>query len=207
MSSHHIIREKQEPALIFHDLNQLNYEYLGQLLEWSPTILVLEECLSEVLSLGIKIDYALVQKGNQSGLSAHEHQDHLKYIKAETVSLTEAVRSLVDEEYESVNIIGADIKLSDHAAISELKGLKDLSIIRGKERCILHRHDAYSKWYNEGEAIQIVSLYAKTTFSTTGFNDDLNNDIIDDQHKLVTQSNGLITIKTSGEPCFIIEML
>ncbi|RZK41505.1 MAG: thiamine pyrophosphokinase, partial [Pedobacter sp.] len=40
MSSHHIVREKQEPALYIHQLGNFDEEKLGQLLEWSPTVLV-----------------------------------------------------------------------------------------------------------------------------------------------------------------------
>ena len=40
MSSHHIVKEKQEPALYIHQLGDFNEEFLGQLLEWSPTVIV-----------------------------------------------------------------------------------------------------------------------------------------------------------------------
>jgi hypothetical protein len=40
MSSHHIVKEKQEPALYIHHFGNFDEEYLGQLLEWSPTLLV-----------------------------------------------------------------------------------------------------------------------------------------------------------------------
>ena len=40
MSSHHIVREKQEPALLVLGLDDFPDELLGQLLEWSPTVIV-----------------------------------------------------------------------------------------------------------------------------------------------------------------------
>ena len=42
MSSHHIVREKQEPALLVLGLNNFSTELLGQLLEWNPTVITTE---------------------------------------------------------------------------------------------------------------------------------------------------------------------
>ncbi|HYG16495.1 MAG TPA: thiamine diphosphokinase, partial [Bacteroidia bacterium] len=41
MSSHHFVKEKQEPALIIANGEACSRELLGQLLEWQPTVMVL----------------------------------------------------------------------------------------------------------------------------------------------------------------------
>ena len=56
MSSHHIVREKQEPALIIANGEACSEDLLGQLLEWSPFVLVLDGAIDRVLNRGIKID-------------------------------------------------------------------------------------------------------------------------------------------------------
>ena len=56
MSSHHIVREKQEPALIIANGEACSDELLGQLLEWSPFVVVLDGALDRVLHRQIKID-------------------------------------------------------------------------------------------------------------------------------------------------------
>lgn len=56
MSSHHIVREKQEPALFILDFDGFDEEYFGQLLEWSPTLVVSEDCYEKIARMGIKID-------------------------------------------------------------------------------------------------------------------------------------------------------
>ena len=56
MSSHHIVREKQEPALYIHQIGDFNEEYLGQLLEWSPTLIVNGAIYEKIVSLGLKVD-------------------------------------------------------------------------------------------------------------------------------------------------------
>ena len=59
MSSHHIVRDDQEPALIIANGLACNTELLGQLLEWSPLVIVLDAAIERVLDLGIKVDVLL----------------------------------------------------------------------------------------------------------------------------------------------------
>jgi len=59
MSSHHIVRDDQEPALIIANGAECSMELLGQLLEWSPVVIVLDNAIDRVLQLDIKIDVLL----------------------------------------------------------------------------------------------------------------------------------------------------
>lgn len=56
MSSHHVVTEQQEPALIIADARNASLEYIQPLLEWSPTIFVLQGSIDIVLNWGIKMD-------------------------------------------------------------------------------------------------------------------------------------------------------
>src|SRR6476661_5615834 len=101
MSSHHIIREKQEPALLILSIAGFDEEYLGQLLEWSPTIIVKADIYEEIVSLGIKIDAIITSEHNYPNL-----QEHTKIIYSGTEEpINAALKYLVAEEYPSVNII------------------------------------------------------------------------------------------------------
>ena len=59
MSSHHIVRDDQEPALIIANGASCSFELLGQLLEWSPIVIVLDNAIDRVLQLDIKVDVLL----------------------------------------------------------------------------------------------------------------------------------------------------
>ncbi|MCC5928929.1 MAG: hypothetical protein JJU28_06760 [Cyclobacteriaceae bacterium] len=60
MSSHHIVREHQEPTLIiWNGLNSLPSETLEGLLEWSPMIIVNGPMLEPAIRRGIKLDVVL----------------------------------------------------------------------------------------------------------------------------------------------------
>ena len=59
MSSHHIVRDEQEPALLIDDPFALQLDFIELLLEWSPTVVVTANALDEVLHWGIKIDVVI----------------------------------------------------------------------------------------------------------------------------------------------------
>lgn len=107
MSSHHIIREKQEPALYIHQLAGFNEEYLGQLLEWSPTLIVNAEEYEKVISLGLKVD-AIVHSGDQIF-----SQENTKIIQAREDAMDAALDYLIAEKYPAVNVIAGKSNLRE----------------------------------------------------------------------------------------------
>src|SRR5215813_9382895 len=68
MSSHHIVRENQEPALFIADIDSISEEYLNQLLEWSPTLITTAEQYPILKSREIKVDVVLDNEGLASDL-------------------------------------------------------------------------------------------------------------------------------------------
>jgi hypothetical protein len=64
MSSHHFVREGQEPALLI--LDPVGFELAGPFLEWAPVVLVSEIALDDVLSWGIKLDAVLVSREREA---------------------------------------------------------------------------------------------------------------------------------------------
>ncbi|WP_442589730.1 thiamine pyrophosphokinase [Pedobacter sp. AW31-3R] len=107
MSSHHIVKEKQEPALYIHDLGSFDEEYLGQLLEWSPTLVVNGNIYEKVISLGLKVDIVL---NNADGMV---FQENTKSIIGPGDDYNTVLNYLVSEKYPAVNIIDTEKKISD----------------------------------------------------------------------------------------------
>lgn len=107
MSSHHIVREKQEPALYIHQLGAFNEEYLGQLLEWSPTLIVNHALYEKVTSMGLKVDAVV----NSSGLLAV--QENTRIIEVATEELDAVLDFLIAEQYQAVNIIDVESNLRE----------------------------------------------------------------------------------------------
>jgi hypothetical protein len=107
MSSHHIVKEKQEPALYIHQLGDFDTEYLGQLLEWSPTLIVNASEYEKIISLGLKVDLVL------NGIDGTFSQEHTRTIMGPGDDFNTALNYLISEKYPAVNVIAAENKLKD----------------------------------------------------------------------------------------------
>ena len=109
MSSHHIVREKQEPALLVLGLDSFSTELLGQLLEWSPTVIATPHTAEMLDNYGIKIDWVVADSWDAS------IQSDIKQMPPGNDSPTEtSLKYLVTHGYSSVNIVTDDLDLKDY---------------------------------------------------------------------------------------------
>jgi thiamine pyrophosphokinase len=150
MSSHHIVREKQEPALLILDLADFDEEYLGQLLEWSPTILVTDETAEKLYSLGIKFDVLLTQTESTF------LQESLRVIKVEEDALKTGLQFLISEKYPAVNIIAGKRSMADFLVFADQITL----VVFSNNRKIYPVSSGFSKWKAAGEMIYIDKIPA-----------------------------------------------
>ncbi len=149
MSSHHIVREKQEPALLIMSLEGFNQENLGQLLEWSPTILVNEDVYEAADSLGIKIDGIISSEVSVS----IPLQPGTFVIHTENAPLEDALKYLAGEQYHSVNIITTSFHIKDYALFADHINLVILTPLKR----IFPVKSGFSKWKVANEHIEILS--------------------------------------------------
>jgi hypothetical protein len=106
MSSHHFVKEGQEPALFI--LDPLPFQLAGPLLEWAPLVIVSENALEEVLQWGIKIDVVLAADSRvervKPGLSVQAPVKILSYRPGES-PMMKALSFLLSSKQTAVNII------------------------------------------------------------------------------------------------------
>jgi len=159
MSSHHIVREKQEPALLILQIDHFDEEYLGQLLEWSPTILVSATEVDKVLSLGIKIDAIFTKDLNDLN-----SQEHVKLLPAGNDVLESALKYLVAEGYPAVNIITNHFQAKEYLFYVDLIDL----VIFNNDKKIYPIKTGFSKWKSEGEDVIILHPELIHEFSFSG---------------------------------------
>ncbi len=146
MSSHHVVREKQEPALLIISLDGFENENLGQILEWSPTVIVHEDIYELVDSMAFKVD-AVVTKDPHFNT-----QESTRLILTENEPLEDALKFLVGEQYPAVNIITTEFVLKDYVLfVDDL----DIVVFIGDKK-IFPVRSGFSKWQPAGEEIQIL---------------------------------------------------
>jgi thiamine pyrophosphokinase len=145
MSSHHIVREKQEPALLILSLEGFDYENLGQILEWSPTVIVLEDIYDLANSLAFKIDAVITSDPN------FRTQENTKLIITHTDPVEDAFKFLIAEQYNALNIIASEFILKDYALF-----VNDIDIVVFvANKKVFPVRSGFSKWQPAGEQIEI----------------------------------------------------
>lgn len=145
MSSHHIVREKQEPALLIIQLDGFSSENFGQLLEWSPTVVVNSRIYEEADSLGIKIDAVLTSDID------FNIQANTKIIFSGGDDLEYGLKFLTGAGYPAANVITNSFTLKDYAIFVDSI---NLVIYCGSQK-IYPVRSGFSKWLAADEPIKL----------------------------------------------------
>lgn len=151
MSSHHIVRENQEPALIVLSVDALDTENLGQLLEWSPTILTDDYHIDFLLAQGIKVDLVFTKQ------ETHYDQEQIKRIAFKQNVLDEALTYLIEQQYKAVNIACDDLSTS---VMRHASAINIVVFVAGRR--IVFVRQSFEKWKAKGERIYVDETQLKS---------------------------------------------
>lgn len=166
MSSHHIIRENQEPALIIANGAPCDAELMGELLEWSPYIVVLDGALNKVLKAGIHFDVVIGDLDSLSEADTAVVNDMRIPIihkpDQEKTDLQKGIEYLIEKGHRAVNIIWATGMRADHTfnnicSIGKYKDQINASILDDHSR-IFVLPNQFRKKYNPGEVLSLLPL-------------------------------------------------
>lgn len=151
MSSHHIIRENQEPALII--LEKINSELLGQICEWSPGIYVSEELLDWILDKNIKVDCIFGSEDlKEESLLKVKHQMPVNYLIINSSEIKEIMSEINNSEIyvtsANIEFLGMDSEKRIILINDEFKGFRKIGIWR--------------KWKKKGSKIEIQGNISST---------------------------------------------
>ncbi|WP_339835221.1 thiamine diphosphokinase [uncultured Flavobacterium sp.] len=166
MSSHHIVRDDQEPALIIANGAACNEELLGQLLEWSPLVIVLDSAIERVLELGIKIDVLLGDFDR--GFDANFYKESQYPIEIvhtpnqDKTDLEKAFDYLIERKIPAVNVIWATGKRADHTItnitnIVRYRNLLKIVILDDHSKIFL-LSSSFEKWYTKDSVISLIPI-------------------------------------------------
>lgn len=148
MSSHHIVREKQEPALLVLGMDNFDNEQLGQLLEWSPTLITTPITAEKLNVQGIKIDWIITDE------TENNLQSDIKNLPvgAKTV-IAAAMGHLIEKGYPAVNVVTDDFELTEYLPFADKINL----VIFYQQQKTYAVTSGFSKWKPGGEEIRILS--------------------------------------------------
>ncbi|MFN4083679.1 MAG: thiamine diphosphokinase [Bacteroidia bacterium] len=218
MSSHHIVKDNQEPALIIANGQACSFELMQQLLEWSPVVMVLDGALERVLNCGIKIDILL---GDFDRLENPEDalvQQNIEIIHTpdqNKTDLEKGIELLIERGHKAINILWATGKRADHT-------FNNLTLIsRYKHKASIVMYDDYSKiftlpnnyvkWYPSNTNISLMPVGKVINVTTKGLKYNLTKQNletgINSSSSNVTETDGLVEISYDEGNLLLMECI
>ena len=211
MSSHHIVRDDQEPALIIANGEVCSSELLGQLLEWSPIVIVLDSAIERVLELEIKVDVLLGDFDRGFDASYYKEKQYpLEIVYApnqDKTDLEKAFDYLIEKGHKAVNVIWATGKRADHTItnltnIVAYRNLLKIVILDDHSKVYL-LPETFEKWYTANTILSLIPIGKVSGITTQNLfyslkNEDLtigyrtgsSNHVIQDGIVSISHSNG-----------------
>ena len=200
MSSHHIVRDDQEPALIIANGQACSPELMGQLLEWSPLVIVLDSAIERVIELGIKVDVLL---GDFDRGFDPEYYRDLQYPleivhtpDQDKTDLEKAFDYLIDREIPAVNVIWATGRRADHT----ITNVTNIVRFRDKLKIVLLDDNSrifllpkkFEKWYTAGTPISLIPIGRVGGIHSQNLKYPLNNDELTIGYRTGSSNEALI---------------
>ena len=216
MSSHHIIRDKQEPALIIANGEACSMDLLEQLLEWSPTVVVLDGALDRVISLGIKVDVWLGDFDHLPKPAMDLDAYPLKKVfvpDQDKTDLEKAFEYLLAEGYPAVNVVWSTGRRMDHtlnnfhSLVRYGRQIKIVFFDDFSTTYLLPTH--FEKWYPAGTPLSLIPYGEAREVNSEGLVYELNHPVL----KLGTQTSssnavlldGIVKIKYESGDLLLME--
>lgn len=184
MSSHHIVRDDQEPALIIANGAACDRQLMDQLLEWSPLVVVLDSAIERVIELGIKIDVLIgdFDRGfDAESYRVKQYPIEIVHVADQnSTDLEKAFNYLIKRGIPAANVIWATGKRADHT-ITNIT-----NIVKFKDKLKITLFDDYSriyplpkvfkKWYEKDTIISLIPIGTVNGIVTENLVYPLNNE-------------------------------
>ena len=219
MSSHHIVRDDQEPALIIANGAACQPELLGQLLEWSPLVVVLDSAIERVISLDIKVDVLLGdfdRDFNPDDYQARQYPLEIAHTPDQNkTDLEKALDYLIERKIPAVNIVWATGRRADHTItnLTNIVRYRDLIkiVILDDHSKIFLLPNKFEKWYTAGTPISLIPIGVVKGIHSQNLVYPLANDTLTIGYRTgssnAVATDGLVTIEHTEGDLLLMECM
>jgi hypothetical protein len=153
MSSHHFVREGQEPALLIID--PVAFAIAEPLLEWAPLVVVTVDALDNTLSWDIKIDGVITSETGDKLTEQLMDQAPVKIITVDAQSIFEsALFFLIASKQKAVSILTTNaLKTIENS--HDFTDKLTINVLCGSERWLSITGGVFKKWFSAGSTLQV----------------------------------------------------
>jgi thiamine pyrophosphokinase len=217
MSSHHIVRDDQEPALIIANGAACHEELLGQLLEWQPLVIVLDSAIERVIDLNIKVDVVLgdFDRGfNPEEITASQYPIEIIHKPDQNkTDLEKAFDYLIERGIPAVNVVWATGRRADHT----ITNLTNIVSYRNLLKIVIHDDHSkiyllpqkFQKWYPAKTNISLIPIGVVNGISTKNLLYPLNDESLTMGYRTgssnAVMEDGLVTINHTNGDLLLME--
>ncbi|HAS45560.1 MAG TPA: hypothetical protein DCS93_34060 [Microscillaceae bacterium] len=210
MSSHHIIRDEQEPALFIIDPDACSLELIQQLLGWSPTLVIVEQALDQVLAWGIKIDVVVCHETNLATVQEKTcAQLPIEIIAVEHNLVENGLRYLYHRNHVSVHVISY---FEDEQFAQNFLEKMDLIVFNQEYKAFYVAKDSWKKWVTADTLFKVLPTVPDITLETQNLEPYQDEKISLNLHRQHTQAfrpqqEGFIQISNTKHPFWVFEKI
>ncbi len=182
MSSHHVIRDGQEPPVFLLNEASVQHPLLGDLLEWSPLTICLDQAVPALIRKGFKADHILCQTSDPS-------QWHYVFDQHYSVSLVK-----VGNWEEVISAVKAilDTNAADflHVLASNETSKKPFEIF---DKVVFFSAEVKWTWYREGKYRKWMEAGSRVLLE--GGYKEIIGEYLDQGDSIETTETGIIEMK------------
>ena len=212
MSSHHFVKEGQEPALIIANGATCSYDLLTSLLEWCPYVVVLDGAYDRVHSLQIRPDVVI---GDFDSLSLDMNDFNVEFVQVDdqdTTDLEKGIDFLIAKGFDHINVVWATGRRLDHTVnnFATLARYAELRVVLYDDHSrafVLPK--SYSKLYPPQTKLSLFPMDEASGIETTNLLYNLNNERLKlgerSSSSNQTLEEGLTTISYSEGVLILVE--
>jgi thiamine pyrophosphokinase len=217
MSSHHIVRDDQEPALIIANGESCSSELLGQLLEWSPIVVVLDSAITRVFELNIKVDVLLGdfdRNFNAEKYKRSQYPIEIVYTPNQNkTDLEKAFDYLIERKIPAVNVVWATGRRADHTITNVTNIVRyqnDLKIVILDDYSkIFQLPRKFQKWYPAKTILSLIPIGSVEGISSKNLEYPLDKDTLIIGYRTGSSNSvledGIVTIIHSSGDLLLME--
>jgi len=162
MSSHHFVKEGQEPALIIANGESCSIDLLQELAAWCPTVMVLDGALDRVLKLGLAFDLVLgdFDKGIPEASSIPFPVEIIHTPDQNKNDLQKGIEELLKRGAKAINILWATGKRLDHTlgninVIAKFSSIVDIQLIDDYSR-VYRIKNKFKKYFPKDRNVSLI---------------------------------------------------
>ena len=140
-----------------------------------------------------------------------QFQQPIKFLNAtgeKVAVIAGIIQHYLGQNYKTFHLLSNQLTVFNFINLCQyFKYKAELVFINEAQKITVHQVGSYKKWLNAGDGISVFPIEEPTYLRTTGFMENLDNEMIREEVRFTTADEGLVTLETNLKPVLLAESL